>query len=170
MKQKALDLRHPETRRLLIRLTAKRLVLTGLEKFTVEAILQPKSGGQFEQRFLHFGLVTEDRMLLELRSTEERQWYFDAFIATGQSSLVLIDKEKLHPSDHWQHTAFVIDSGKLTSYVNGVKELEGTTTVTPMKAGQTSIGVRQNKISWFKGSIYSIKVTPEALIPERFTK
>ena len=144
--------------------------IIGLDKFTIEAIFLPESGGQFEQRFLHFGLVTEDRMLLELRSTEEKHWYFDAFIATGQSSLVLIDKEKLHPSDTWQHTAFIIDGGNLTSYVNGVKELKGKTSVTPMKSGQASIGVRQNKISWFKGSIYSIKVTPEALTPERFTK
>lgn len=144
--------------------------LIGLNSFTVEMIFYPESGGEFEQRFLHCGLTQSDRLLLELRSTEDKNWYFDSFIATGESSQVLIDKEKLHASDEWHHVAFVIDNGNLTSYVNGVKELTGKMELTPFQNGQTSFGVRQNKISWFKGTIYSLKVTPSVLTPDKFTK
>lgn len=144
--------------------------LIGLNSFTVEMIFFPESGGEFEQRFLHCGLTQSDRLLLELRSTEDKSWYFDAFIATGESSHVLIDKEKLHKSDEWHHVAFVIDNGNLTSYVDGVIELTGKMELNPFTSGQTSFGVRQNKISWFKGAIYSLKVTPSALTPENFMK
>ena len=140
-----------------------------LSQFTIEAIFHPDFGGKFEQRFLHFGHIQEDRLLFESR-TEENQWYFDAFIAIGESSQVLIDEQKKHPIDNWYHTAFVIDNGNLSSYVNGVKELTGNVELTPMKGGKTSIGVRQNKISWYKGSIYSIRITPRALSAEDFTK
>jgi hypothetical protein len=144
--------------------------ISGLSQFTVEMIIYPESGGQFEQRFLHCGFSQSDRMLLELRSTDDKQWYFDAFIATGESSLALIDKEKLHPSDEWHHVAFVIDNGNISSYVNGIKEVEGKMNLTPIQGGQTSLGVRQNKISWFKGTIYSLKITPAVLQPEQFSK
>ncbi len=144
--------------------------ILGLEQFTVEAIFKPESGGQFEQRFLHLGLMQEDRLLLEIRATEEKQWYYDAFIATGKSSLALVDKEKLHPLDNWHHVAFVINKGYLVSYVNGIEELNGKTDITPMKSGQASIGVRQNKISWFRGAIYNIKITPTALSPGNFSR
>jgi hypothetical protein len=144
--------------------------ISGLSQFTVEMIFYPESGGQFEQRFLHCGHSQSDRLLLELRSTEDKQWYFDAFISTGESSLALIDKEKLHPSDEWHHVAFVIDNGKISSFVNGIKECEGEMNLTPMRGGQTSFGVRQNKISWFKGAIERLKITPAVLQPEQFLK
>lgn len=144
--------------------------IIGVNHFTVEAIFYPESGGSFEQRFLHLGMDKEDRLLLETRTTENNQWYFDAFIATGASSNPLVDKEKLHPVDKWHHVAFIIDNGYLTSYVNGIKELTDKTVLTPIQSGRTSIGMRQNKISWFKGNIYNIKITHAALAPEQFTK
>jgi len=144
--------------------------IIGVNNFTIEAVFHPDSGGSFEQRFLHLGMDKEDRLLLETRTTESNQWYFDAYIATGASSSPLVDKEKLHPADKWHHVAFVIDDGNLTSYVNGIKELTNKTVLTPMQSGRTSIGVRQNKINWFKGSIYNIRITHAALAPEQFTK
>jgi len=44
------------------------------------------------------GEVNGDRMLIELRMTEESQWYLDAFIKSGDSSKALIDKSLLHPA------------------------------------------------------------------------
>lgn len=35
-------------------------------------------------------------------------------------------------------------------------------------SGKTSIGVRLNEQSWFKGTIYKIRISPEALSPNNF--
>lgn len=141
--------------------------LKELKSFTIEAIFMPASGGNFEQRFLHIGETQGDRVLLELRATETH-WYFDAFIAVGEEKCTLIDPERLHPLDEWYHVAYVIDNGKLETWVNGKKELEGSVALTPVKGNKTSVGARQNEVSWFKGSIYKIKVTAEALTPDKF--
>jgi hypothetical protein len=145
----------------------ERMPLTGYEQFTIEVIFRPASGGNFEQRFLHCGEVQGDRVMLELRSTLT-DWYFDAFIKAGDSQQTLIEPVLLHPLDQWYHLAFVIDHGKLETFVNNKKELEGKIEMTPLKNGKTSIGARQNEVSWFKGAIYKIRMTPEALKPKNF--
>jgi hypothetical protein len=141
--------------------------LTGLDQFTIELIFQPASGGNFEQRFMHLGEVQGDRVLLELRSTEAG-WYFDGFIKVGEQNCTLIDPQLLHPLDQWYHVAYVVDKGKLATFVNGKKELEGNIVMAPVKGDKTSIGVRQNGVSWFKGAIYKIRITNEALTPGNF--
>jgi len=45
-----------------------------------------------------------------------------------------------------------VKSGKQTTFINGKWELEGTPGFSSVDEGQTSIGVRQNRISWFKGA------------------
>jgi len=141
--------------------------LSGLTSFTIEVLFMPASGGSFEQRFLHFGETQGDRVLLELRATETH-WYFDAFIAAGDEKCTLIDPNRLHPLDEWYHVAYVIDNGKLETWINGKKELEGSVVLNPVKGTRTSLGARQNEVSWFKGLIYRIKVTAEALTPDKF--
>jgi len=141
--------------------------LAGLEQFTIEAIINPGSGGSFEQRFLHFGEVQGDRVLMETRSTQT-DWYFDAFIKAGEQQSTLIDQNLLHPLDQWYHLAYVIDHGKLETYVNGKKELETRIDMIPLQGGKTSIGARQNEVSWFKGAIYKIRVSSKVLNPVDF--
>jgi hypothetical protein len=143
--------------------------LNKIRSFTIEALFMPASGGSFEQRFVHFGEAQGDRVLLELRATETH-WYFDAFIAVGDEKCTLIDPNRLHPLDEWYHVAYVIDNGRLETWVNGKKELEGQVVLTPLQGGRTSFGARQNEVSWFKGTIYKLKVTAEALAPENFMK
>jgi hypothetical protein len=141
--------------------------LAGLSQFTIEVIFCPASGGNFEQRFLHIGETQGDRVLLELRSTPAG-WYLDAFVKEGSNNKTLIDPSLLHPSDEWYHIAYVVDRGKLETYVNKEKELEAKISLAPLKNGKTSIGVRQNEVAWFKGAIYKIKITPEALKQKDF--
>lgn len=141
--------------------------LSGLEQFTVEMIFNPSIGGNFEQRFLHCGEPQGDRVLLELRSTES-DWYFDGFIKVADQNCALINPELLHPLNKWYHVAYVIDNGKIATYVNSKIELEGQIIMTLVKGNVTSIGVRQNEVSWFKGAIYKIRVTPKALMPSDF--
>jgi len=141
--------------------------ITGLQKFTIEILFNPSRGGSFEQRFLHCGESQGDRLLLELRATPEG-WYSDAFISVGEQKMALIDAGLIHPYDSWYHLAFVINSGKLETYVNSKKELEGSIIFSPLLKGKTSIGVRQNEISWFKGSLYSVRFTDKVLGPGEF--
>ena len=142
--------------------------LANLSRFTLEVFFRPDPKGPHEQRFLHMGEATGSRMLLETRVTEDDQWYLDAFIKSGDSATTLIDKEKIHPIGPWYHIAFVVDGGTMDAYVDGVHELHGSVHFLPFSDGQTSIGVRMNKVSWFKGSIHRIRVTPQCLTPEQF--
>jgi hypothetical protein len=143
--------------------------LKDLERFTVELIFQPQSGGNFEQRFFHCGEVQSDRVLLELRATPTH-WYSDAFIKVGEANVTLISPELIHPFNNWYHLAYVNDNGRFTVYINGIKELEGELKLPTLKSGNTSLGMRQNEVSWFRGAIYEIRVSPKALSPDDFLK
>jgi Concanavalin A-like lectin/glucanases superfamily len=141
--------------------------LAGLAAFTVEVIICPYSGGTFEQRYFHCGEIRGNRVMLELRSTPT-DWYLDAFIQSGEQKKTLIEPAYLHPLDQWAHLAFVVDHQTQATYVNGKKELESSLQIQPLREGKTSLGVRQNKISWFRGAIYKIRISPKALSPGQF--
>lgn len=144
-----------------------RMPISILKEFTVEMVFKPALNAPFEQRILHIGTISDDRMLLEIRAVGAN-WYFDGFAASGVNKLALIDENLLHPLDDWYHVAFVITADKLATYVNGKLELQQSYTFEPINNGSTSIGVRLNKDSWFKGAIYKIKITPKELNPNSF--
>jgi hypothetical protein len=144
--------------------------LEKLAQFTVEVLIQPDGKAPPEQRFLHMGQSGGERLLLETRVTEDDQWCLDAFLRAGDSSRTLIDRNKLHPTGKWYHISYVVDNGKMDIYVDGKLELYGKVAFSPLKAGRTSIGVRLNRISWFKGAIYKIRTTPKCLKPAEFMK
>lgn len=139
--------------------------LTGLQQFTIEVVFKPERGGNFEQRFFHCGETEGDRVLLELRANEH-DWYFDAFIKAGDQSVAMIDPAFTHPLDQWYRVAFVVNQGELSTYVNGKKELAATIRFTPIQTGKSSLGVRLNHLSWFKGAIEQVRITPKALNAE----
>lgn len=145
------------------------LPLQSLKEFTVEMIFKPESNGLFEQRILHIGESTKDRMLLEIRSVGN-DWYFDGYAASGTNKKALIDEKLIHPSEKWYHVAFVVTAKSLTTYVNGKQELFENFSFLPIESGQTSIGVRMNKVCWFKGAIYKIRITPKPIQPKDFIK
>ena len=136
--------------------------LTGLQQFTIEVVFKPERGGNFEQRFFHCGETEDDRVLLELRANEH-DWYFDAFIKAGDQSVAMIDPAFTHPLDQWHRVAFVVNQGELSTYVNGKKELATTIRFTPIQTGKSSLGVRLNHLSWFKGAIEQVRITSKAL-------
>ncbi len=143
--------------------------LDGLAEFTVEAVFLPESGGPAEQRFLHFGHPHGDRVLLETRVTADGQWYLDSYFHRAGSGKPLIDPKLLHPAGRWYHVAYVVREGRLSNYVNGRLDLSTPFETAAISGGATSIGVRLNREYWFQGSIRSIRVSPEALPPPRFT-
>lgn len=144
--------------------------LLNLRRFTIEVIFRPDPEGPAEQRFLHMGEVDGDRMMMETRVTPDNQWCLDAYIRSGDSSRTLIDKTKLHPTGSWHHAALVVNNGAMDTYVDGKHELEGYVQFSSFTKGSTSIGARMNRVYWFKGAIYKIKITPKNLGPAAFLK
>ncbi|HEY6142068.1 MAG TPA: LamG-like jellyroll fold domain-containing protein [Flavobacterium sp.] len=143
--------------------------LQSLQEFTVEMIFKPENNAPFEQRILHIGEIMGDRMLLEIRAVGTN-WYFDGFAGSGTNKKALINEKLIHPLGEWYHVAFVVTPKSLTTYVNGKQELQEEFSFLPIQTGQTSFGVRQNKVSWFKGIVYKIRITPKQTKTEDFMK
>jgi xylan 1,4-beta-xylosidase len=145
--------------------------LEGLSRFTVEAIVQPKAGGAEEQRFLHIQESgAEDRALIEIRQLADGRWCLDSYLRDGDSQLTLIDRGRLHEPRRWYAVALTYDGRTMTHYVDGVRQGSGEVRFSALGAGPTSIGVRQNGVSWFKGLIREVRVTPDALPAERLQR
>jgi hypothetical protein len=138
--------------------------LKGWSQFTVEAMIKPESGGLEEQRFMHLEDKNQNRCMMEIRLID-KSWALDTFLLSGQSQRPLLDRTKLHPADKWTWVALVYGNGHMASYINGEKELEGDVNVTPMVDGKISLGVRQNKVYWYKGIIREMRFHPAALTP-----
>lgn len=138
--------------------------IEGLARFTVEALVEPAPDGPEEQRFLHVSETgSERRLMMETRILPERTWCLDTYLRMDAPGLTLIDRAKTHPAGRWHAASLTYDGKTMTSYVDGVRELSGEVVFEPLKAGRVSIGVRQNLVSWFKGRIRLVRVTPEAL-------
>jgi hypothetical protein len=140
--------------------------LAGLGQFTIELLIRPDARGPAEQRFFHIQDAAGARTLLEIRLTPEGRWALDTYLADGLHKLPLLDRTLLHSSDAWHWVALHYDGHRMTSYVDGQKELSGEVAFAPTQpAGETSIGVRLNQVYWFKGGIREVRIHPFALPP-----
>ena len=145
--------------------------LAGWSEFTVEALISPETGGPPEQRFFHLEDEQGNRVMLEIRLTKEG-WALDTFLlnAKSGSKCTLLDRTKLHPTESWTWVALVYAKGHMTSYVDGVRELTGEVDFSPMTSGRLSLGVRQNKMYWYKGSLGGIRFHPSALPADKLQR
>jgi hypothetical protein len=138
--------------------------LAGWPAFTIQARFKPDGSGGEEQRFLHMEDQLKHRVLLETRVTPAKQWALDTFLfQDADNKLTLLDRRLLHPTDRWYWVALVYDGRQMSHYIDGVLELQGDVAFMPMSAGRTSLGVRQNLVSWFKGAISEVRFAPGAL-------
>jgi len=149
-------------------LVIPKIPIEGWTRFTIEVLFKPDASGPVAPRFIHFQDKQANRGTFEVRLAANKQWYLDTFLkngATGTSDrgLTLIDSTLLHPADQWYWAALVYDGKRMTSYVNGLKELEGETNFTSVTTGEISVGVRLNKVNWYKGLIREIRFHPAAL-------
>jgi hypothetical protein len=146
--------------------------LAGLKEFTAEVVFQPAAEGPKEQRFLHFQPDgVDDRVLFETRLPPGTgQWFLDTYLQTGEGKHTLFAEKFLHPLGPWYHAAITVDGTKMQHYVNGQEELTADVKLIPLAPGQTSIGVRFNKVHWYQGAIREIRVTPKVLKVEEFLK
>jgi hypothetical protein len=150
--------------------------LAGAEIFTFEAIFRPEQGGAPEQRWFHLaeqdprtGSDTDTRFLFEIRVIGEN-WCLDAFVHTPTANVVLLNRQLLHRLDSWYHVAMVYDGTEFRSYVNGVLEGKATVHLEPQGPGHSSVGVRMNKVNYFKGSVRQARFSRRVLAPAAFLK
>ena len=147
--------------------------LAGAEAFTWEAIFRP-DGGATEQRWFHLserdpttGLDTENRMLFEIRVAGDK-WFLDSYGQSGVASKALMNRAALHPLGAWYHVAAVYDGREFSNYVNGVREGAAILQLNPHGPGHASVGVRINKVFYFKGAVHAARFTRRALSPAEF--
>jgi hypothetical protein len=150
--------------------------LAGAVTFTFEAIFRPDPAGAPEQRWFHLSEQdpgtekdTDTRLLFETRLIAD-SWCLDAFVNTPAGSQALLDRNLLHPLGRWYHVAMVYDGSEFRSYVNGVVQGKATVRFTPEGKGHTSVGVRINRVNYFKGAIREARFTRSVLKPEEFIK
>jgi hypothetical protein len=142
--------------------------LAGAETFTWEVVFRPDRGGAPEQRFFHLQVDgLDDRMLFEIRVIGD-EWCLDSFVKSGTESRALLDRTKLHPLGAWYRIAAVYDGRELRNYVDGVLQGAGELKTATQGKGQTSVGVRFNKVNYFKGAVRSARFTRRALRADDF--
>ena len=146
--------------------------LAGAETYTWEAIFRP-DGGNVEQRWFHLeenpatGDNSDNRMLFEIRVVDGR-WCLDAFNRSSTGEKALLNRQHLHELGRWHHVAAVYDGEEFRSYVDG--QLDGSFRIklAPQAAGRTAVGVRMNKLYYFKGAVRLARFTRRALQPSEF--
>ncbi|MGA7342883.1 MAG: LamG-like jellyroll fold domain-containing protein [Terracidiphilus sp.] len=150
--------------------------LAGASTYTWEVIFRPDADGPAAQRFFHLqeqdpatGEDTANRMLFEIRIVDG-QWCLDSFASSGSSSRALLNCKLLHPLGKWYRVTAVYDGKTLRNYVDDELQGEGPFTLTPQMPGRSSIGVRINKLYYFKGAILMARMTPRVLAPAEFLK
>jgi hypothetical protein len=145
--------------------------LEGSRSFTVEVLLHPDGDGPSEQRFLHIQDDLDRRVLLETRVNPGRTWALDTFLrATDTDKLTLLDRAQTMPTDQWYWAALVFDGKTMSHYVNGTPQLDGKVAFTSMVKGRISLGVRQNRVYWFKGCISEVRFSSIALEPRKLRR
>lgn len=149
--------------------------LAGAKTFTWEAIFRP-DGGQFEQRWFHLAEQdpktkedTGSRMLFEIRVIDGK-WCLDSYVEKGEVRKALLNRENLHPLGDWYHVAAVYDGREFRSYVNGVLDGSSSLQLAPQGPGHTSVGMRINRVFYFKGAVLKARFTQRALSPAEFLK
>jgi putative heme-binding domain-containing protein len=149
--------------------------LSGATTFTWEAIFRP-DGGQREQRWFHLseqdpvtGADTDNRMLFEIRVVDDK-WFLDSYNQSGAANKALMNRAALHPLGAWYHVASVYDGREFRNYVDGVQEGAAELQLAAHGPGHASVGVRINKVFYFKGAVHLARFTRKALAPSEFLK
>ncbi|MGE0405771.1 MAG: LamG domain-containing protein [Candidatus Korobacteraceae bacterium] len=153
--------------------------MAGFKTFTFEAIFRP-DGGAEAQRWFHLASVdpatglaanptgTSDpnaRFLFEIRVVNGTEWYLDAFTNGDGYSRALMFRDKVHPVGRWYAVAQTYDGKTYRSYVNGVLQGEAALEFKPQPPGRSSVGVRINRVNYFKGAILKARFMERALPP-----
>jgi len=146
--------------------------LKGLARFTVEVRVRPATDGGAEQRFVHFQDGAAHRALIELRMDPPKgDWSLDTFLFRDPGMKhTLLFRERTHSAGAWHWVALSYDGTTMRHYVDAKPQGEATVEFPPMGEGSFSLGMRQDRRSWFKGEIAELRVSAEALPVERLQR
>lgn len=145
--------------------------LAGAAQFTIEILFSPAEGGPEAQRFFHLQDTSNWRVMIETRLDGKGGWWLDTYLGAPKGGTPLIDPKRVHPTNRWYWAAVRYDGKTMTDFVNGEKELEATDVkFGPFGPAKLSLGVRQNKVYWFKGAIREVRFTPAVLPAERLQR
>ena len=84
------------------------------------------------------------------------------------ASKALMNRDARHPLGAWYHVASVYDGKEFSNYVDGVREGAAEVQLAPHGPGHASVGVRINKVFYFKGAVRLARFTRRALSPAEF--
>jgi len=144
--------------------------LEGWAAFTLQVLFRPdpvlpEEEALSEPRFVHIETDAADRATVEAR-VNPTQFYLDTFISSTGQSKTLIDAARVHPVGQWHWAALSYADGTMRHYVDGIEDASASLTAAPLGPGKTSLGVRQNRLYWFKGCIRELRFAPRALPAE----
>jgi hypothetical protein len=144
--------------------------IAGAKAFTVEVLFSPADGGPPAQRFVHWQDAKDWRGLLEIR-VEGRRWWLDTFLFTGEGrGVTLIDPKRTHEIGRWYWVALRYDGRAMAHFVNGEMEMETAAAFRPFGPGRISLGMRQNRVFWFKGAIRELRFHETALPADKLQR
>ncbi len=145
--------------------------LAGAAQFTIEILFSPAEGGPEAQRFFHLQDDSTWRVMIETRLDGHGHWWLDSYLGSQGGGTPLIDPKRTHPTNAWYWAAVRYDGSTMTHFINGEKEMEATgVKFGPLGPGKISLGVRQNKVYWFKGAIKEVRFTSAALAAEKLQR
>jgi hypothetical protein len=146
------------------------------KEFTIEVVFKPYPAYDISNapRFIHIqdpGDALNKRVMIELRLTQNNEWYLDGFMLTDAGELTLADSNLTHPIGEWSHVALTYKADTFKTFVNGVREKSGFVTFKKElvnETGKTSIGGRMDQRNYYCGLIKTFKITLAALEPKDF--
>jgi hypothetical protein len=146
------------------------------KEFTVELIFKPYPSSEINNapRFIHIQDPSDPlnkRVMIELRLTQNNEWYLDGFMLTDAGELTLANSNLTHPVGEWFHVALTYKDDTFKTFVNGVHEESGTVSFKEElvnETGKTSIGGRMDQRNYYCGLIKTMKITHTALEPKDF--
>ena len=145
--------------------------LAGAKQFTIEILFSPAEGGPEAQRFFHLQDTSDWRVMIEVRLNGKGGWWLDTYLGSPTGGKALIDEKRVHPTNQFYWAAVRYDGKTMSHFINGEKELEATDVkFGPLGAGKISLGVRQNKVFWFKGAIREVRFTPAPLDADKLQR
>lgn len=141
--------------------------LENLSRFTVQLLFRPDVDGAPEQRVFHMQDKLGRRVLLEIRlDPATGNWSLDTFLhADPETKLTLLERGKQHPAGKWTWVTLTYDGKIMRHFVGTTQEAQGQVAFPAMTAGEASLGVRLNRVNWFKGSIREIRIYDSAAGP-----
>lgn len=145
--------------------------LAGCHAFTVEVLFLPAENAPAEQRFFHAQDAATARALIETRLDGRGSWWLDTYLfQPGKEGRPLIDPKRKHPTGRLHWVALRYDGKTMAHFVNGEKEREAPVEFGPMGEGKVSLGMRQNRVHWFKGAIREVRFSRVALAEDKLQR